>query len=540
VTDGSRFRPHLGELRLLPALSNDLPLPGSRSFAVRAALALTGGLAIAASFLDFSLWPVAWIAFVPILLALRGPLRAGEVVALGLIAGLATNVPAFRWLVETIHAFGGFPRWLSAGFYGVLSLFCSLEFVLFALALRTTGPGAAAVYPPLFWVTLEFFFPNLFPWRMGNSQLRVPVLLQIGDLTGPFALSFVMVWVSAALASAIDRGVRAARPALFLSAGAALMLAAYGFVRLPEIEHAMAAAPAIRLGLVQGNLTTEQKKNVRYLESNLETYKRLSQALLPPPDVVIWPESVITEPLPRALRRLSDSGREILGLRWPLFAGAITYEGEIDHPKYFNSVILLDAQGSVLGVSDKQILMPFGEFMPFASILPWLKKLSPQTGDFQAGSEVVPLDVPGIARFAPLNCYEDLRATIARRAVRRGGAEILFAVANDAWFGDTMAPFQHEALALWRAVENRRFLVRVTNTGVTDSIDATGRIQLQLPVFEAAATVAKARRLRLETVYTRFGDWFAWTITMAALAVLLTSARSPGRSERPSRPRPPS
>jgi apolipoprotein N-acyltransferase len=501
---------------------------------------LVGGLAIAASFLDFSLWAVGWIAFVPILVALSGPLRARDAVVLGLIAGLATNVPAFRWLVNTIHVFGGFPLWLSAVFYVGLSLFCSLEFVLFALALRWTGCGAATIYPPLFWVTLEFVFPNLFPWRIANCQLRIPVLLQIGDLTGPFGLSFVMVWTSAALASAINGGIRAARTALWLSAAAVLGLAGYGLVRLPAIDHATAVAPAIRLGIVQGNLTTEEKHDVRYFETNLETYKQLSQDLSPTPDVVIWPESVITEPLPRTLKALSASGREILGLRWPLFTGAVTYEGEPDKPKYFNSVILFDAQGRVLGLSDKQILMPFGEYMPFASVLPWLKQLSPQTGDFQAAREVVPLDVPGFARFAPLNCYEDLRAAIAREAVHRGAAEILFAVANDGWFGATMAPFQHEALALWRAVENRRFLIRVTNTGVTDVIDPAGRVLQRLPVFQAVATVAEVSRLRLETVYSRFGDWFAWLVTAAALSVLMTSAILPGRSGRPSRPRPPS
>jgi apolipoprotein N-acyltransferase len=503
-------------------------------------LALAGGLAIAASFLDFSLWPVAWIVFLPILVAFSGPTRVSEAVVLGLIAGLATNVPAFRWLVETIHVFGGFPLWLSAAFYIALSLFCALEFVLFALALRLTGRGAAAIYPALLWVTLEFLFPNLFPWRIANCQLRVPVLLQIGDLTGPFGLSFVMVWTSAALASAIEGGFRAARAALLLSTAAALGVVAYGLVRLPAIEHVTATAPAIRLGIVQGNLSTEEKHDVRYFETNLETYKQLSQDLSPTPDVVIWPESVITEPLPRTLRVLSASGRAILGLRWPLFTGALTYEGDSDHPKYFNSVILFDAQGRVLGLSDKQILMPFGEYMPFGSVLPWLKQLSPQTGDFQAASEVVPLEVPGFARFAPLNCYEDLRASIARQAVHRGAAEILFAVANDGWFGATMAPFQHEALALWRAVENRRFLVRVTNTGVTDVIDPAGRVLLRLPMFQAVATVAEVRRLRLDTIYTRFGDWFAWLVTAAALSVLLASARSPSHSGHPSHPRPPS
>jgi apolipoprotein N-acyltransferase len=429
--------------------------------------------------------------------------------------------------------------WLSAVFYLGLSLYSSLEFVMLALAVRAAGFGPAAVYPAVFWVTLEFFYPSLFPWRMANCQLHVPVLLQVGELTGPFGLSLCMVWTSAALAAAMWRGIGAARRALGCAVLATGALVLYGFARLPAVEAAIAAAVPVRVGIVQGNLTIEERQDVRYLEGNLETYKKLTEKLSPEPDVVIWPESVITEPLPRTLRKLSEAGRELLGLRRPLIAGALTYEGDPSAPRFFNSVILFDADGRVLGLSDKQILMPFGEYMPFGSIVPWLKALSPQTGDFQAGTEVVPLDVPGVARFAPLNCYEDLRAPIARRATRDGAAEILFAVANDGWFGNTIAPFQHEALAIWRAVENRRFLVRVTNTGVTDVIDPTGRVLLRLPVFQPAATVAEVRRLRLESAYTRFGDWFAWLVTAAALAALLTSVGPPSRSARPSLPRPP-
>jgi apolipoprotein N-acyltransferase len=502
--------------------------------------AIVGGLAIAASFLRFWLWPLAWIAFAPILLSFARAPTLRRAAARGCMVGMATNVPAFWWLVHTIHVFGGFPLWLSAFFYLGLSLYASTQFVLLALAVRVAGFGPAAIYPALFWVTLECFFPNLFPWRLANCQLELPILLQSGELAGPFALSLCMVWTSAALATAFERGIGAARAALVGALTATCALAVYGAIRLPQIDRAIAGAPVVRVGIVQGNLTIEEKNDVRYLEGNLQTYQRLSAALSPEPDVVIWPESVITEPLPRTLRKLSDSAKQLLALRRPLFTGALTYEGDPRAPRFFNSVILFDADGRVLGLSDKQILMPFGEFMPFGSIFPWLKDLSPQTGDFQAGTRVTPLDVPGVARFAPLNCYEDLRAPIARRAVRDDHAEILFAVANDGWFGNTMAPFQHEALAIWRAVENRRFLVRVTNTSVTDVVDPAGRVLLRLPVFEAVATVTDVRRLALDTVYTRFGDWFAWLITASALTSLAISVRSPVRSAPPSLLSPPS
>jgi apolipoprotein N-acyltransferase len=505
----------------------------------RLALALLGGSAVAASFLDFSLWPLGWIAFVPILLAIaRGP-SVRQAIAVGVVAGLATNVPAFSWLVHTIHLFGGFPLWLSWLFYLGLSLYSAAQFVLFVLAVRLAGLGPAALFPPLFWVALEFSYTNLFPWRLANSQENIPVLLQSGDLAGPFLLSLVMVWTSAAVVQAIAEGWRAARSGLSLAALTVVALVAYGVTRLPVIEAMAAGSPGMRVGIVQGNLSIEEKHDVHYFEANLDTYKSLTESLRPAPDVVIWPESVITEPLPRTLRALSPAGREALGLRRPLFAGALTFEDGAP-PRLFNSVMLFDADGSVLGLSDKQILMPFGEFMPFGSMFPWLKQISPQTGDFQAGREVVPLDVPGVGRFAPLNCYEDIRAPIARHATLEGGAEVLFAVANDGWFGDTMAPFQHEALALWRAVENRRYLVRVTNTGVTDVIDPAGRVALRLPVFQPASIVAEVRMLRMLSPYTRIGDAFAWVVTAAALGALWISAKPRGRWALPSLRRLPS
>ena len=498
---------------------------------MRLGLAAAAGAAIALCFLRFELWPLAWIAFVPILLAVATAPRTAAAARAGFIAGIVTNVPAFHWLVHTIHVFGGFPISIAAFFYALLSSACALQFVLFAIAVRRSGFGPLAIFPALHWVALEFLFPNLFPWRLANSQFHVLPLLQIGEVTGPFGLSFVMVWASAAVVKSRLEGVRSGRMAL---AGASLAIAAvvaYGAWRIPRVDRAIASAPVVRVAIVQGNLSIEEKGDVRYFEGNLATYRELTRAIVESADVVIWPETVITEPLPRSLTVLPEGARTVLGLERPLLAGALTYTGAPEDPIYYNSVLLFDGEGRIRGTSDKQILMPFGEYMPLSGVFPWLADLSPMTGDFAAGSEVVVLDVPGAGRFAPLNCYEDLRASIARDATVRGRAEVLFAVANDAWFGDTAAPFQHEALALWRAIEARRFLIRVTNTGVTDVIDPAGRVLVRFPVFEPHAQVAEVRRLAGTTPYLRFGDTFAWLVVAAAATTLLAS-RASTRSEK--------
>src|SRR5262249_55540142 len=156
------------------------------------------------------------------------------------------------------HLFGGFSLWLSWLFYLGLSLYSAGQFVLFALAVRLAGLGPTALFPALFWVALEFLYPNLFPWRLANSQQSVPVLLQTGDLVGPFGLSLVMVWVGAAVARAIDEGWRASRSGLSLAALSVAALVAYGVVRLPAIDALAARSPAVRVGIVQGNLSIEE------------------------------------------------------------------------------------------------------------------------------------------------------------------------------------------------------------------------------------------------------------------------------------------
>ncbi len=488
--------------------------------------AVAGGLAIAACFLRFELWPLAWLAFIPILAAIERSASAKAAARIGWMAGMATNLPAFYWLVGTIHSFGGFPLWVSLLFYLVLSSYSSLQFVLLALTVRRTGFGPVAIFPALVWVALEFLYPNLFPWRLANTQFPVLAFLQVGEVTGPYGLSLVMVWVSSALALAMTRGAWTARTALLSSIAAAFGVWGFGMFRLPAIADAMAEAPAVRVGIIQGNLSIEEKGDLRFFESNLATYRRLTRVISPQVDVTIWPETVITEPLPRELKALPSGAVATLGISGPLLTGALTYSGTPENPRYYNSVILLDRDGQIRGLSDKQILMPFGEYLPLGSVFPGLKNLSPMTGDFQAGTAVVPLEVPESGRFAPLNCYEDLSASIARQAAYDGKAEVLFAVANDAWFGATAAPYQHEALALWRAIENRRFLVRVTNTGVTDVIDASGRVRLRLPAFEAATAVCEVKRLRMKTLHMQIGDTFAWLAAVAAAFGLIRGRRN--------------
>lgn len=484
------------------------------------AAAAVSGLCIAACFLDFDLLPLAWVAFAPFLWALRQARDRRDVVRLAWVAGLCTNVPAFHWLTYTIHVFGGFPTVVAYFFYLCLSLYSSLQFVLFAVALRRTGPGPLALAAPLLWVTLEFLFPNLFPWRMAHTQFHVPEMLQVGELTGPYSLSFAILWFAAGLVEVITA------PRRFVPlVGAAItgcLIAVYGVWRLPQIDAAIAAAPKMRVGLVQANISLEQKGNQSYFDVNLDRYAALSKPIQDEVDLLVWPETVSQFWTPADTTQLDGKAHPYPDLGTTLFFGGLAYR--VTGPRTadeFNSAFLIEPDGRVIGRYDKRILMPFGEFLPFDQYLPWIRQLSPATAGFTAGTEAKVYTIPDNGmRLGTLICYEDLLSEMTR-ATTNAGAEAIVTILNDAWYGDSAAPHQHQVLALWRTVETRRYLLRGSNSGVTSIIDAAGRVVREGGVFTEEVIVGDVPRLNLITPYVLFGDVFAWLVVGAAALLML-------------------
>jgi apolipoprotein N-acyltransferase len=484
------------------------------------------GVLIAACFLRFQLFPLAWVAFVPLLWALRRAGTARDAARIGFVAGMVTNAPAFYWLVYTIHVFGGFSYPVAGFFYLCLTLFTACQFVLFAVAWQRTGPGPLALAAPVLWVSLEFLYPNLFLWRMANCQFHAPLLMQIGDITGPFGLSFVMLWVSAGVAELM------ARPRRVRSLGAALAatlaVVVYGAIRLPQVDYAMQTAPTVRVALVQGNVGIKEKGDVRYFDINVGTYQQLSEDVQNTVDVIVWPETVDQHWVSADATRLEGKDNPFENLHRALIFGGLSFRlrgTDPDDAEEFNSAFLMGPGGVLLSRYDKRILMPFGEYVPLASALPFIKSISPIPSGFTAGQRVSVFDIGGRAKIGQLICYEDIVAGMPRYTTQ-AGAEVLLNILNDAWYGNTVAPYQHQALALWRAIENRRYLLRGSNSGVTSIIDAAGRVVAEGGLFTAEVVSGSIPRLQLISVYTRYGDVFAWLVVTAALA-LLVKGRSP-------------
>jgi apolipoprotein N-acyltransferase len=206
--------------------------------------------------------------------------------------------------------------------------------------------------------------------------------------------------------------------------------------------------------------------------------------------------------------------------------GAKSFRGRLGgaEGKAFNTAFLADAKGRLLAHYHKQVLLAFGEYLPFANILKLLPAM-PFADGFTPGTGPVVFHLSRGVRIGPLICYEDLIPNLARKFVSEARANVLVNLTNDAWYGRSVGPWQHLWLAQFRAVETRRSLLRVTNTGVTSLVNAKGELVRSLPLFTPAVMHSEVEILNGETYYVRFGDWFAWGLTGLTLAILLFHLR---------------
>lgn len=484
---------------------------------------LFAALLIAAPFLFPILFPLAWVAFIPFfrLLQRGGTLR--QALFWGWLTGLAVNLLGFHWLVYTISVFGGFSYVLSGVIFLLFASLAAIQIALFGLLIRVCGLGPLNLFPAIFWVAVEFWFPHLFPWQLGNSQTPFLTLIQTADVVGPYGTSFLVLWLNATINSALFSRDRRIQTSLRPAVAVGLLVVAvlfYGHYRLSEITYEMDAAPKITLAGVQGNIGVQMKWDPEQVKHNLDSYLDLTKETQGV-ELVIWPETAVEEWVPEEIRRLppellmtSDSTYFIFGAR--------SFRGSLSGPNFeaFNSAFLADGRGRVLGRYHKQVLLAFGEYIPFASVLSRLPGVPP-IGSFSEGEGARTLNFLDRVRVGALICYEDLMPALSRRLVTDGRANLLVNLTNDAWYGRTVAPWQHARLAQWRAIETRRSLVRVTNTGVTAVINAKGEIAQTLPVFTAGVLTQSVEIMEGQTLYSRFGDWFAWLITLASVIVLV-------------------
>jgi apolipoprotein N-acyltransferase len=485
--------------------------------------AAVSGLLLALSFPVPGWWFLAWFALVPWLLTMRQrPFRSG------CVAGGIFFAVVLYWVNIVMTRYGGLPLVLSLVAYLLLVAYLALYFGLvswvsiFTSRHLRVSPLAAF---PLFWVAAEYGRAHLltgFPWALlGYSQHPCLPLIQSAEVWGVYGLGLLIVicnlliaraWHAAAESAGALRIVWPLLVATLVLAGNGL----YGALRLHT--PADVSAPNLRVGLVQGNIDQGVKWDPAYQNQTLKKYVELTAAATRQPvDLVIWPESAT----PLFFQEQSPQANLVRNVPVrtgaALLFGSPAYQRQDHKIEYFNSAFLLSPQGRVLGRSDKVHLVPFGEYVPLKWLLPFVDKLVVGIGDFSPG-KLLPLDM-GDVQLGVLVCYEVIFPGLARAYIDRG-ADLLVNITNDAWFGKSSAPYQHLAMAAFRAVENRVWIARAANTGITAFIDPFGKVLDQTELYTDSYRVASLVAQAAPGFYSRHGDLLPQASVLFSLILL--------------------
>lgn len=501
------------------------------------ALAALSGALLAASFPAFDLNFLAWISLVPLFAALQDSSVRNGFLLSGL-TGLVFFSCTVYWVAYTLNAHGPFPILSAVLITVMLCTVLALFFALFGavvVMVRERRAGLLVVAAPAAWVALELARAHLlsgFPWLLlGYSQYRVLPLIQIADLAGVYAISFLIVLVNTAIVMFIEnRKRRIPLLAAIVIAGA---VAGYGLFRIGQPD----GSGTLRVSVIQGNIEQDRKWDPRYQAAVMDAYKRLTlNALEKRPDLVIWPETSLPfyfgsneTPYPA---RTDDLKRFVRASGTPLLFGSALREVGDNRHLLRNSAVFLDEQGGIDDYYTKHHLVPFGEYVPLKdTLLFFMDKLVQPAGDFQSGSEftVVGIRSAATGRNIPVStviCYEIIFPGHVRRFVNDGAA-VITTITNDAWFGRTAAPHQHFSMAVLRAVENRVPVARAANTGVSGFIDAKGRILETSDIFTEAVLTRTLVPGTARTFYTRHGDVFAWLCVLGTILVVLFLPQRP-------------
>lgn len=516
-------------------------MPG-RVLVNRWLLPIATGVLMALAFPPFNVGQFGWIALIPLLFALEG-CRWGDLSAVGL-----AKAEAFRRGYIAGLVFFGMTVWWTihvtlpgtVGLIAFLALYFGAGAVLFAEALSLkpdTGDSALqnvaiAIIASAGWVTLEwvrgqFLFGGLPLNFLGVSQHQAVPLIQFASVTGVYGVSALLCLVNFAFFFTIRRFVRQVREKIplrrlswefYFAMGLVCAAFLHGMREIRREE----SPRTLRLALVQGNIPQTLKFEAEQKPMILERYRRWTEAAIAgKPDLIIWPETATPEALRYDLESFALVTNLAAEANAPLFTGTIDATPYASPPEYFNAAILVQPDGTIAGIYRKLHLVPFGEYVPARRFLPFMKWLTPITDSFERGREFTVFEVKGF-RFASVICFEDTVPELYRKFVQRD-VDFMVNLTNDAWFKESPAAAQHLANAIFRAVENRRPLVRATNNGVTGIVDEFGFVVRRLEPFTEGSvnwelTVPATHDT---TFYTRHGDVFVGACASVTGAAIL-------------------
>ncbi len=513
---------------------------------------------------DVNLFWLIWFSHVPILWVLRDKAPRAAF-GWGLLAGTIINGGGYYWIADLLQTFGHLPlpvAWLGLGLH---SLQLGLIWGIWAWALSRLGrgPGLSVEWTaPIVMVAAEFLMPRIFPAFMGNSQFPFLPVMQICDVFGVSAVTFLIYRVNASLFVWLQgwRGGQRRPPrGLWITVALVAATLGYGAVQISRYDAAAEAAPHLRIGLVEGDVgiferePADRRRNHLLIQQNLSAELEAEGA-----ELIVWPESGYrAQYLPRDAKGFppaktplvktyrddvrqgtpyADRDLPMRGFRTPLLFGSTTvrpspgprWEGDINKIPY-NTAWLLDRDGAVAGVYDKVYLLAMGEYVPFAKYIPWVYKLIPAAGNLEPGDRVQVMEADlwpgkGPVRIATLICYEGL---LPRFAAHYGDQRphLFINITNDDWFGASAERWLHLVLTIPRAIEHRIPLVRGTLTGVSTFVDPVGRLHGWTSPSGAERLMRDVALMQSSTLYQRIGDLFAWICVLLSVGLLVRVRR---------------
>jgi apolipoprotein N-acyltransferase len=513
-------------------------------------LSILSGVLLVLIFPRFNIEPLAWVAMVPLLTAIREK-SAIHSLLLGWITGGVYFFGLLRWVVNAVSNYGNLSLPLSylllmlmvitLGFY--IAIFTLL---LNSISIRIKSDLIRWLSPPLIWTSIELVRERIpligFPWgSLGYSQFKIPSIVQFADITGVYGISFLIVlinstiyliiedkWLeSRVMDSQVKRRISPYRiiiPSLIIL----ILCVSYGLWKInihksmPSIPSMPSPTTSVRVGLIQGNIEQGEKWVHSYQEKTFNIYKDMTLAASRNGmDMIIWPETAAPFYFQRDRRyqqEIFDITKE--GGSYLLF-GSLSDKYYSDRVHMFNSAFLVSPDSIILGKYDKIHLVPFGEYVPFHIFLPFVDKMvEGGRGDFEEGDDYTVMTIPG-GRFGVLICYEVIFPDLVRRFVKNG-AQFMVNITNDAWYGRSAAPYQHISMVTFRAIENRVPIVRAANTGISGIIDPTGRIVEETDIFVRTSIYGNiSPKVTGDTFFTTYGDIFAYICLFMTMVLLL-------------------
>jgi apolipoprotein N-acyltransferase len=520
----------------------------------------------------------AWFGLAPLLWALVSPTDRGTAhprrrgFLLGYLCGIAWYAGNCYWIYDTMLIHGGLPPAVSVLILLLFSLVLGLYFGLFGLGVlwvrQATGSvRLALLFAPFLWTALELAAARItsVPWdQLGYSQVDNRILTWLAPWTGVYGISFVLVALNAWIAGSWLRD-RQHRRWLGLPVwgwvGLLVMVLLWSgvFVNPPK------PAPSATAVLIQPNLDVENTgywlspeeweryiaefirlggENCKsYIAGLPETGAPTGRILCPPrpthPDLVVWPESPAPffEQQPRFPKSMAEVARAVQA---PVIVNGVGSNFSVEENAWQDhvSAMVYNREGDEVGRYDKIHLVPWGEYVPFPKIFFFARKLTGRVAHFTPGTvrHVFHLQTADgqVHRYGVFICYESVFADEIRQFVRQG-AEVLVNLSDDGWYGDTSAPWQHLNMVRMRAIENRRWILRDTNNGVTAAIDPYGQVRQSLPRHQVDALPAQFGFRDDVTFYSAHGDLFGWVCVILSLGVVgLSRGRSAPETSNPS------